>query len=260
MLADQLAAVLYQLLSAFLFGGLIVPGTGEGYFHGSGGAYGACAEEEGGVAGNNFSIGESAYIADLGFFGLELTGLDHGVQLHTGSDTGEETALIDGGESVVIVGKTLGVSLGAGGVAELYLGELLGGLDHVILMTEAVGEDDVAAGVGELSSGVVALLTLGNVGLDNIVFFGNAQGSAGFLSGIDEVEVIGGVFIVKHDETDLDSGGLGALSGSLGTFGGSGSLGALGGSGLFSSGGSAGCYAQSQHESQNDSYEFLHLG
>ena len=97
----------------------------------------------------------------------------------------------------MIVGKTLGVSLGAGGVAELYLGELLGGLDHVILMTEAVGEDDVAAGVGELSSGVVALLTLGNVGLDNIVFFGNAQGCAGFLSGIDEVEVIGGVFIVK---------------------------------------------------------------
>ena len=92
MLADQLAAVLDQLLSAFLFGGLIVPGTGEGYFHGSGGAYGACAEEEGGVAGDNFSIGESAYIADLGFFGLELTGLDHGVQLHTGSYTGEETA------------------------------------------------------------------------------------------------------------------------------------------------------------------------
>ena len=260
MLADQLAAVLYQLLSAFLFGGLIVPGTGEGYFHGSGGAYGACAKEEGGVAGDNLGIGEGADIADLGFLGLELTGLDHGVQLHTGSDTGEEAALIDGGESVVIVCKAFGVCLSAGSMAELYIGELLGGLDHVVFMTEAVSEDDVAASVSKLSSGIVALLALGNVGLDHIVGFGNAQGSASFLSGIDEVKVIGGVFIVKHDETDLDGGGLSALSGSLGAFGSGRSLSALSGSGFFSSGGSAGCYAQSQHESQNDSYEFLHLG
>ena len=126
-------------------------------------------------------------------------------------------------------------------------------------MTEAVGEDDVAAGVGEFSSGVVALLTLGNVGLDNIVFFGNAQGSAGFLSGIDEVEVIGGVFIVKHDETDLDSGGLGTLSGSLGTFGGSGSLGALGGSGFFSSGLRAGRKGNCHDQNQHQSYKLLHV-
>ena len=54
----------------------------------------------------------------------------------------------------MVVVKALGVRLGAGGVAELHIGEFLGSLDHVVLMTEGVGEDDVAAGVSQLSSGL----------------------------------------------------------------------------------------------------------
>ena len=144
-LADEDAAVADQLLRAFLLGGLIVPGTGEGHFHGGAGADGAGAQEEGGVAGDDLGVGEGADIADLGLLGGDLAALDHLVELQTGSDTGQVTALIDGGEGVVVVGETLGVGLGAGGVAELHVGVLLGGLDHVVLMAEGVGEDDVAA-------------------------------------------------------------------------------------------------------------------
>ena len=147
---DELAAVGNQLVGGFLLGGLIVPGAGEGYFHGGAGADGACAEEEGGVAGDDFGIGVSADVANLGLVLGELTVGDHLVELHTGSDTGEVTAFIDGGKSVVVVGKTLGVGAGAGGVAELNLGEFLGSGDEVRLMAEGVGEDDVAAGVGEI--------------------------------------------------------------------------------------------------------------
>ena len=61
-------------------------------------------------------------------------GLDHLVELHAGGDAGEVAALVDGSEGVVVVVKTLGVSLGAGGVAELDLGELAGGLDHEVFV------------------------------------------------------------------------------------------------------------------------------
>ena len=88
-------------------------------------------------------------------------------------------------------------------MAELDIGVLFGGVDHVRLMTEAVGEDDVAAGVDHVHGGLVALLTLGNVGLQDVVILGQTQGSDGFLGAVDEVEVIGGVFIVQSDETDL---------------------------------------------------------
>ena len=92
----------------------------------------------------------------------------------------------------MVVGQTLGVGLGAGGVAELNLGEFLGGLDHVVLMTEGVGEDDVAAGISQLGSSVVALLAFGDVRLENIL---NAQILAGFLGSVDEVQVIGGLLL-----------------------------------------------------------------
>ena len=156
-----------SLLRAFLLGGLIVPGAGEGHFHGGGGADGAGAQEEGGVAGDDLGVGESTDVAHLGLIGGDLAVFDHLVELQTGGDTGEVAAFIDGGESVVVVGQTLGVGLGAGGVAELHIGEFLGSLDHVVLMAEGVGEDDVAAGVSQLGSGVVAVLALGNVGLDD---------------------------------------------------------------------------------------------
>ncbi len=80
------------------------------------------AQIEGGVAGNHFGVGESTHVAHLGLVSLDIAGIDHRVQLQTGSDTGQIAALIDGGEGVVVVGQTLGVSAGTGAVAELHLG------------------------------------------------------------------------------------------------------------------------------------------
>ena len=206
-LADQLAAALDQLHCAFLLQSLIVPAAGEGHVHGDGGADGLGTQIEGGVTGNHFGVGESTHIAHLGLFSLDVAGLDHRVQLHTGSDTGQIAALIDGGEGVVVVGQILGVSEGTGAVAELHLGVRLGDLDHVRLMTEAVGKDDVAAGIHQISGDIGALLGLTHVGLDEVILIlDQTQVGAGFLGGIDEVLVIGGVFIMQGDEADLDLG------------------------------------------------------
>ena len=214
MLADELAAALDQLLSAFLLGGGIVPGTGEGDFHGGGGAHGPDAQEEGGVTGDNLGVGEGADVTDLGFLSGELAGLDHLVQLQAGHHARQVTALIDSREGVVVVGQVLGVGLGAGGVAELHVGELLGGLDHVVLMAEAVGEDGDAAGAGHIGSGLVAAVVLVDAGLQNHL---DAQLLAGSLGGVDEVQVVGGLLVMQADEAYLDLlcgllGGLGALA------------------------------------------------
>lgn len=242
MLADQDAAVLDQLLSAFLLGGLIVPAAGEGHFHSGSGADGASAQEEGGVAGDNLGIGEGANVAHLGLVSGDLAFRDHLVELHTGGNTGQIAALIDGGESVVIVGQALGVSADTGGVAELDVGELLGGLDHEGLVAKAVGEDDVAALLSQLGGSVVALLAFGNVLLDEVVFIlHQAQGLAGFLGGVDEVEVIGGVLIVQGDETHLDLLGLGVVIGLVGA--------AVG----------AGHQGQSHDQSQDHCKDFFHV-
>ena len=212
MLADELAAVVDELLCAFLFSGLVVPAAGEGDFHRHGRADGAGAQEEGGVAGDNLGVGESADVADLGLFCGEFASFDHLVELHACNDTGEVAAFIDGSEGVVVVGKVLGVRLRAGGVAELDVREFLGSLDHVVLMAEGVGEDDVAAGVSQISSGVVAFLTFRNVRLDDVLY---AKSLSGFLRAVDEVQVVGGVFIMEHDEANLEVSGSGRLGGGL---------------------------------------------
>ena len=203
-LADELAAAGDELVGSFLLEGLIVPGAGEGDVHGHARAHGLGAQIERGVAGDDFRIGEGADVAHLGLIGGEFTGLDHLVELHTGSDTGEVAAFIDGGERIVVVAELLGVGLGAGGVAELHLREILGGLDHEVLVAEAVGEDDVAAGVHELGRGVVALLALGDVGLNDVLILAQAGVLAGSLRGVDEVLVVGGVLVMQADEADLD--------------------------------------------------------
>ena len=105
------------------------------------------------------------------------------------------------------VGQTLGMGAGAGSMAELHFGEFAGGLDQVILMAEAVGEHDVAAAVGQVGSGVVAVFVFFNAGNDEEIFaFHHAQRGAGFAGRVDEVEVIGGVFIMQGDEADLHVG------------------------------------------------------
>ena len=133
----------------------------------------------------------------------------------------------------MVVLKTLGVGAGAGSVAELDLGEFLGGGDEVRLMAEGVCKHYVAACVGELLSCLLALLGLGYIGLENVLIFAQAELLARGLGGVHEVEVIGGVLIMQENKTDLQigsgscvgSGSLGCGSVSRGGFGCSGCCG-----------------------------------
>ena len=163
------------------------------------------AQEEGGVAGDDLGIGEGADVAHLGFLSGELTVFDHLVELHTGSDAGQVTAFVNGGKRIVEIGQAFGVGLGAGGVAELHVGEFLGRLDHIVFVAEGVGKHDVAPGVGQLFGGFLAVLVLVNVGFHEVL---DAQLLAGFLGGVQEVQVIGGVFVVQENEANLHLGGV----------------------------------------------------
>ena len=88
-------------------------------------------------------------------------------------------------------------------MAELHVGEFLGGLNHEVLMTKAVGKDDVAAFIHQLGGGVVALLSLGDVLADNDLVIGKPQFGLGSVGGVDEVQVIGGVFVMQEDKADF---------------------------------------------------------
>ena len=106
----------------------------------------------------------------------------------------------------MVVIELLGVSKSAGGVAELDILELLGCLDHELLMTEAVGENNVAAFVNELCRCLVAGLILGDIVLENVLALAEAEVLAGFLCRVHEVEVIGGVLVMQENKSDLDVG------------------------------------------------------
>ena len=105
----------------------------------------------------------------------------------------------------MVVSQTLGVSAVAGGVAELHLGMRLGGVDHVRLMTEAVGEDDVAAVVDQLLDGIGAGVVFRHVELVDDLVVTQAEGFLHVLGA--QVMVVGVAHVagVGHvHETELD--------------------------------------------------------
>ena len=69
------------------------------------------------------------------------------------------------GERIVIIRKAFGMSLGTGCMSKLYIRILFCSFDHIILMSETVCEDKIAAGISKLACRIVALLTFGNIGL-----------------------------------------------------------------------------------------------
>ena len=203
-LADKDAAVVDKRVGVFLFLCFIVPGGSEHYFHGDRGANGLCAKVEGGVAGFNFRIRHSADITHFCLLCGDLAVLNHFVELETGDDTGKVSAFINGGESIVEVGNFRGVRLGAGSVAELHVRVFHGGAHHEIFMTEGIGKDNIAAFFGKLHSGGLAGIGFGNVGLDKNLFVLQTKLLLHSLCSIDEVLVIGGIFIVEADDTDFE--------------------------------------------------------
>ena len=195
-LANEFAAMLFYKGDGCLpFGVFVVPATGEDNIHNYIFAYGLGAEVERGEAGDNFGIGESADIAHLG--GGDFACFEQGVKLQTGGDTGKVTAFIYGSKSVVIVGKVLGVGLGSGSVAELYIGELFGGLDHIIFVAEAVGEDDIATLVYKVGGCYVASVAFGDVSLHDNLGILKTKFGLNFIHRVDEVLVISGLLIVQ---------------------------------------------------------------
>ena len=256
MLADENAAVVDEAVGGFLFQSFVIPGAGEGHFHRDAGADAAGAKEEGGVAGLDFGIGESADIAHLRLFGSDVAVLDHFVELQTGGDTGEVTTLIDGGKRVVEVAQTFGVRLHAGAGNELHFREILGGGKSEGLVTEAVGDDEIAAGVNQLGGGIVASLRLGDVGLHHDLIVGKTELLGGSLRSVDEVEVVGGVFVMQEDESDLDLGKGLAGDGSL-FRGGIGSRG-FGGCGRFCLS-AAGAETDAESQREQESNELFHF-
>ena len=150
------------------------------------------------------------------------------------------------------VAQTFGVGLHTGAGNKLYFREILGGSESEGLVTEAVGDDEIAAGVNQLGGGVIAGLGLGDVRLHHDLIVGKAELSGSGFRGVDEVEVVGGVFIVQEDESNLDVFGIG--SGGLGLAGGGGGL----FRGLFRRG-AAGAQADAQRQREQESDKLFHV-
>ena len=90
-------------------------------------------------------------------------------------------------------------------MAELNVGVLSCSLEHIGLMAEGVSEDHGAAAVNQVERSLVALVGLGNVGLENNLIVTKSESSLCLSCGINEVQVIGGVFVMQENEADLET-------------------------------------------------------
>ena len=207
MLADEFRAVGDKAVGAFLFGGFAVPGVCINYFHSGVGNYASDAEEEGGISGFDFGIGIRAHITDFGVGvgnGAGGSVTVHGFELHASGDTRKISAFVDGSESVVEIRDARGVSLSAGGMAELDFGEFSGGLKHELLVAERVGEDNVASRVDQFASGVIARVGFGDVGSEQNLGFAQPHSLGGSPGGVDKVFVVSAVFVMQEYESDFE--------------------------------------------------------
>ena len=203
-LGDEHAAGGDQGLSSFLLQREVAPGVGELDVHGHARADAAGAQEESGVAGLHLFERESADVADAGGVRGDLAGLDHLVELHARHDAGHIARLVDGGEEVVGVFKAGVHRAGAGGMAELDVRILLSGEEHIGLMAEGVGEDHVAALLGEVNGGLVGGFGLRGVVLVNDAVLADAQRGQGLAQAVDVVGGVAFVLVADADQTDGD--------------------------------------------------------
>ena len=253
-LTNDYAATADKGVCSFCFSSGIIPRVGIHNIHVYIGYDGLDAEEESGVAGNYFCIGVSANIAYIGIrYGACVHEL---LELHTGYDTGYIAALEGVGEDVaVVIHAFLKGSHITGSGDELYFGIFHSSLQHEGLMAVGVGDYQSAALLNKVYSVVIALFIFGYIVLIDDLVIGEAEGSLGAFNTFDMGHVITGVLVVYENNADLNSS---FLSGSFfyysflsGSF--------FNGGSFFCSGGST-CYqAESKNQSQNNSYEFLHV-
>ena len=211
MLGDQDAVVSDQLLGSLAFLRDIKPAVGVLNFHSCGRAYASCAEEEGCESGDNLSIRISADITDLSLLSCDLAAIDHLVELETGNNTGDITSFIDSSEIVVHVLKACHSSLVAGSVAELYVRILFRCADHIVLVTEAVCEYDLAALLSKVCSRVKAGLVLRDVGLLDDLLVGKSESLFHLLDALHVGLCVAFVLITDIDHADFDRGCVSSL-------------------------------------------------
>ena len=212
MLADDGAALAHQSDGSFVFGNGIIPGVGVLNVHVSFGNDGLDAQEESGITGNHFRIGESADITDIGIG--NSASIQQLLQLHTGDNAGDIAGLIRIGEDVLEVVKT-GVGSGIAGAGYKDLVRILtGDLLHIGLMAVVSGEDDIAARFRQIDGVVSTGLVFGSVVLENdLRVYIDTQFFAGLNEAIDMSDIITGVCVVTTNQTDFHLGKINGVSG-----------------------------------------------
>ena len=96
------------------------------------------------------------------------------------------------------------MSLSAGGVAELNILKFFSSLKNIRFVTEGIGKNNLASLVNKLCGSGVAGIVLSDVGLNENLIVGKIQLFLYAFKCLDEVVVIGGVFVVKADKTDFE--------------------------------------------------------
>ena len=201
MLTDDDAAACHECVCGFALFNEIEPLFGVLNVHMSLGNDGTDAEEECGVAGNNFCIGVCADVADVGIGNFAF--VHERLELHARNDAGNIACFVDAVKIVENVVK-LGMlcSLLTGCVAENNVGILFCGADEVILMTEGVRDDELAALFREVDCCFIALFVLGDVVFVDDLIIAEV---ASFFCGLNALNVCVGVaFVFVADENCTD--------------------------------------------------------
>ena len=92
------------------------------------------------------------------------------------------------------------MSLGSGCMAELNIGIFLSSLNDVVLMSEAVCENEITTCISKLTSCFISFLSFRNVGLGHVL---NAKLLTSCLCSVQEVQIISRVLIMQENKTCL---------------------------------------------------------
>ena len=207
MLADDNAAASHQDVGCLALRRGIIPAVGVLNVHVSLGHDGLNAQQERGVARYHLGIGEGTHIAHIGV--CHGTGVHQLLELHAGHNAGYIARLIDIGEEVLEIVQTSNAGLITRTRHERDGRILLGGAEHVSLMTIGVGEDDVAAGFRQVNGGVLAGFILRDIVAhhDLLRVAGvDSQSLAGGGQTVNVGCVIAGVLIVNADQANFYAG------------------------------------------------------
>ena len=265
MLTNDHAAVCNQSFGSSAFLVDIEPGVGVHNFHGNIGVNALHAQEECSVAGNNLSIVVSTDIANLDLavsgkaVGLGLrgqgAGLNQFLQLHTGNNTGNITALINIGESVLEVIQASQGSKITGHGNKSDIGILFSFFYDIGLVAVRVGNNKVAALANQVFCSVRALSTFGNLVLPNDLAVAHAKLLCSSLDAVDMRSSVAFRLVANRDNANLQVAG--SCIGSSGSV--SGRICCCAGCSAGCSSAAAGGHAEQHSCGQHNTQQFFHV-